>query len=107
MPKISFIAPDGRKCVVEGPVGTSAMLAAKTNGIAGIEAECGGSLSCGTCHVFVASDFVARLPPPSEEEQEMLEFVATERREFSRLSCQIVLTEELDGLELQLPATQF
>ncbi len=82
------------------------MMAARANDVVGIEAECAGSLSCGTCHVYVTPEFSFRLPAPSEQEKEMLEFVAAERREGSRLSCQIVLTDDLDGLTLEIPQTQ-
>lgn len=82
------------------------MVAAKANDVVGIEAECAGSLSCGTCHVYVALEFSSRLPAPSVEEDEMLEFVTAERREGSRLSCQIVLADDLDGLTLEIPETQ-
>jgi 2Fe-2S ferredoxin len=104
--KIVFIAADGARREVQGNAGTSVMSAARANGVVGIEAECAGSLSCGTCHVYVAPEFLSRLPAPSEQEAEMLEFVAAERRESSRLSCQIVFTDDLDGLTLEIPETQ-
>jgi ferredoxin, 2Fe-2S len=81
-------------------------VAARLNGVAGIEAECAGSLSCGTCHVYVTPEFASKLPAASEQEQEMLEFVVAERRTGSRLSCQIMLTDELDGLTLEMPEKQ-
>jgi 2Fe-2S ferredoxin len=82
------------------------MSAARVNDVAGIEAECAGSLSCGTCHVYVTPAFVSRLPTASEQEEEMLGFVAAERRAGSRLACQIMLSDELDGLTLEIPETQ-
>lgn len=104
--KIIFISPDGAQREVQGSVGSSAMRAARSNNVAGIEAECAGSLSCGTCHVYVSQESACKLPAPSEQEAEMLDFVAAERRLGSRLSCQIVLTDELDGLMLEIPSTQ-
>jgi 2Fe-2S ferredoxin len=82
------------------------MSAARGNDVAGIEAECAGSLSCGTCHVYVMPEFISKLPVPSEQEAEMLEFVASERRDGSRLSCQIVFTDDLDGITLEIPEAQ-
>ena len=82
------------------------MMIAITNGVDEILAECGGSLACGTCHVYVEPSQLARLSPPSAAEQDMLSAVAGERRFNSRLSCQIGLSEALDGLVLHLPARQ-
>ena len=82
------------------------MQAAVANNVAGIEADCGGLMTCGTCHVYVREPFAARLPPPDADELAMLEFTAAERRPNSRLSCQIQLTEALDGLAVDLPDTQ-
>jgi 2Fe-2S ferredoxin len=106
LPKVTFIFRAGQPHDVDGTAGSSVMLAARMNDIVGIEAECGGALSCATCHVYVAPEFIARLPAVSDQESEMLECVAAERRDNSRLSCQIVLTEELDGLVLEIPAIQ-
>lgn len=106
MPKIIFISPGRPPREVEAATGTSAMLAARANDVAGIEAECAGSLSCATCHVYVDPRFTSRLPGLSTQEDEMLDFVASERREGSRLSCQLLLTDELDGLTLEIPKTQ-
>ena len=82
------------------------MRAAVMNGLDGILAECGGSLACGTCHVYVEPSQLARLPPPSAVEDEMLDMTASERRPNSRLSCQIVMSDALDGLVLHLPERQ-
>ena len=76
-------------------------------GFIGIEAECGGALSCGTCHVYLTAPASAVLPAPSEAESSMLEVVAAERRSDSRLACQIVITPDLSGLFVEIPATQF
>jgi ferredoxin, 2Fe-2S len=74
--------------------------------VAGIAAECGGCLSCATCHVYVSPEWADRLPPPSEEEQVMVE-CAIEVRDTSRLSCQLTYTDALDGIEIEIPASQY
>jgi 2Fe-2S ferredoxin len=106
MPKITYVHPDGAREELDVPVGTSVMRAAVMNGIDGIVAECGGEMMCATCHVYVAEDQLARTPKMSEEEAAMLEFTASERRPNSRLSCQLTVTPELDGLVVYLPETQ-
>jgi 2Fe-2S ferredoxin len=106
MPEVTYILPDGSKRRVDVPEGTSVMLGAIQNNITGIEAECGGSCACATCHVYVDAAFLPSLAPPSETEQELLTVVAAERRENSRLSCQLVMSAELDGLVVQIPDTQ-
>ena len=97
----------GRTQTVRAKPGVSLMRAATDAGVEGIAADCGGSLSCATCHVYVAADWVAALPAPDRDEASMLEMTAAERRPGSRLSCQIVLTPVLDGLQVQLPVTQY
>ncbi len=87
--------------------GQSLMLAAVAANVQGIEAECGGLMTCGTCHVYVREPHAARLPPPGDDEQGMLEFTASPRRAHSRLACQIELTEALDGLTVDLPESQY
>jgi 2Fe-2S ferredoxin len=106
MPKFIFISESGESAEIEARLGTSAMRAAVFVGLEGILAECGGSLVCGTCHVYVEPAQFAGLPPPSAAEDEMLEMTASERRPNSRLSCQIVMTDALDGLVLYLPERQ-
>ncbi|HEY7840296.1 MAG TPA: 2Fe-2S iron-sulfur cluster-binding protein [Gammaproteobacteria bacterium] len=106
MPKITYIAADGSQTTVEASKGLSVMQAAVNNGIAGIVAECGGACSCATCHVHVDPDWYDRLPAPQGIEQEMLEF-AVGRDETSRLSCQIKITDEVDGLIVHTPASQY
>ncbi|MEO7393255.1 MAG: 2Fe-2S iron-sulfur cluster-binding protein [Ramlibacter sp.] len=86
--------------------GQSLMQAAVAANVRGIEADCGGLMTCGTCHVFVREPHFSRLPPPEADEAGMLEFTAEPRRPNSRLSCQIELTGELDGLTVDLPADQ-
>lgn len=90
-----------------GRVGKSLMEAATKNGIDGIAADCGGLMTCATCHVIVTDDFAKLLPPPNDEELAMLAFTAVPREPNSRLSCQITLTAALDGLTVVLPPTQY
>lgn len=106
MPKVTYIHPDGTEDVLNVPIGTSVMQAAIANGIDGIVAECGGSMMCATCHVYVEEDQLGQTPTQSDDEKAMLEFTASERRPNSRLSCQLVVTPELEGLVVYLPETQ-
>ena len=106
MPKITYIAADGTQATVDATRGLSVMQTAVNNGIAGIVAECGGACSCATCHVHVEPSWYDRLPAPQGIEQEMLEF-AVGRDETSRLSCQIKITDDLDGLTVRTPASQY
>jgi ferredoxin, 2Fe-2S len=106
MPTITFIHPDGRAEPVEAELGDSAMRAAIVHGIDGIVAECGGSLVCATCHVYVEDAWIGRVGPFGGDEDELLAGAAAERRAGSRLSCQIKITPELDGLVLRLPERQ-
>ena len=104
---INFIAPDAGRTCREGKIGQSLMAAAVAGDVDGIAADCGGLLTCATCHVIVAEPFASRLTPPDAEELAMLAFTATPRQPNSRLSCQITLTPELDGLTVELPASQY
>jgi 2Fe-2S ferredoxin len=104
MAKITYIEPDGQRRELDVPDGWSVMEGAVDNGIEGIVAQCGGGCSCATCHVYVVSGDVAE---PAEEELEMLELVAAERKPNSRLSCQLDVGPSLDGLIVQIPDTQY
>ena len=106
MAKITFVQPDGTRRDVEAKTGLTAMEAAKLNLVDGIEAECGGACACATCHVYVDETWRAKAGKPSAMEEDMLDF-AFDVRESSRLSCQIKITDELDGLVLHVPAKQF
>jgi 2Fe-2S ferredoxin len=106
MPSITYIQPDGSSRTLDVPAGTSIMQAAVSNDVAGIVGDCGGSAMCATCHVHVEPGHDAALPPISENEAEMLDFAASGRQENSRLGCQVLLTEELDGLAVRVPDTQ-
>ena len=106
MPKVTYKSPSGVAHEVDVPVGTTVMHAAIKNGIDGIVAECGGVCMCSTCHVFVDESFLDRLPPAQDTEEAVLEIAAEERQPNSRLSCQIKMTEALDGLVVRLPKRQ-
>lgn len=106
MPTIIFFGPTGTETAVQGEVGMSAMRAATENGVVGIDAICGGQCACATCHCYVDDEWISRLAPIEEMEDEMLDDVLAERRPNSRLACQLIITHELDGLILHLPAQQ-
>ncbi|QRG07235.1 2Fe-2S iron-sulfur cluster binding domain-containing protein [Xanthobacter dioxanivorans] len=105
MPRITFITADGTKYPIDARVGESVMRNAIINDIPGIDAECGGSRACATCHVFVDEAFWEQAGSPSKEEGELLEF-SENTRDNSRLSCQIVVSDALDGLVVHIPDTQ-
>jgi ferredoxin, 2Fe-2S len=105
-PKVTYVHPDNARQELEVEVGMSVMQAAVANDIEGIVAECGGSAMCATCHVYLDESDLARAPEMRPEEDEMLEFTASPRRETSRLSCQLVMTAELNGIVVYLPEDQ-
>jgi len=104
---INFIATDARTISIKGKIGQSLMEAAVAGGVEGIAADCGGLLTCATCHVMVCEPFSSRLPAADGEERAMLGFTAAPAVPASRLSCQIRLTAALDGLTVELPASQY
>jgi 2Fe-2S ferredoxin len=106
MPTIHYILKDGSTRSVDAKAGSSVMENAIRGNVRGIDAECGGSCSCATCHVYVDEAFIGLLPPADEMESELLEGVASERLPGSRLSCQITMTASLDGLTVRVPETQ-
>ncbi len=106
MAKIIFVQPDGTQQVVQAEPGWTVMEAAKKEQIRGIEAECGGACACATCHVYVDDAWREKVGKPAEMEEDMLDF-AFEVKESSRLSCQIKVTAELDGLVVRVPDKQF
>ena len=106
MTTITFIHPDGHEKRIPADAGESAMQAATRHDISGILAECGGNAMCATCHVYVDESWLTRLPSIADDEDALLEGTAAERRSNSRLSCQIKLSADLDGLVLHLPERQ-
>ena len=108
MPSITFIQADGRQDILDVPVGTTLMHASVAAGLDGIVGECGGSAMCATCHVYVEQDQeqARALPPVSAVEDAMLDSAASERRNESRLSCQLRVTDAFDGLVVHLPESQ-
>jgi 2Fe-2S ferredoxin len=105
--QIHIVGADGQRRALAAKPGRSLMQTAVDAGISGIAADCGGCLTCATCHVYVDDAWLAKLPAPSQDELAMLEMTSSERRASSRLSCQIVLHETLDGLCVTLPDTQY
>lgn len=106
MAKITFIDSNGERTEVDAKLGESIMRNALDNGIEGIAAECGGCLSCATCHGYVGEAWADKVPEATEDEKVMVE-CAIDVRPTSRLTCQIVMTEELDGIEIEIPASQY
>lgn len=104
---VHLIPPTGEPRTIRGRSGQTLMRAAVDAGIDGIAADCGGCLTCATCHVIVQPGWRDRLPPASPDELGMLEMTAAPHEAGSRLSCQIRLTPLLDGLEVRLPPTQY
>ena len=105
MPKVTYIQPDGSSSVVDATAGDSVMETAVDNDVQGIVAECGGACSCATCHVYVAPEWVDRLPAPDGQEDGMLDCVI-DRKPNSRLSCQIQVSDAIDGLTVNVPESQ-
>ena len=106
MSKIKFIEFSGNEHSVEGIIGESLMEIALSNDVPGIEADCGGSCACGTCHVYIENDWLDKLEEKTDMENSMLEFTDNVN-ENSRLSCQIEFKDDLDGLEVRLPESQY
>jgi 2Fe-2S ferredoxin len=106
LPEITYVQPDGTARVVDAEPGSSVMQAAIGNDIDGIVAECGGNAMCATCHVYVDAAMLGALPEMGPDEDEMLDCTMSPREAGSRLSCQLRVTEELDGLLLRLPPEQ-
>lgn len=107
MAKITYIQPDGSERTCVNFEGMTVMHLAIGNLVDGIDANCGGMMQCGTCHVYIAPEWVDRVGPPSADEAAMLEALdGVEIRPTSRLSCQIQLGEELDGLVVEIPPDQ-
>ncbi|GGA47464.1 2Fe-2S iron-sulfur cluster-binding protein [Pelagibacterium lentulum] len=105
MPQITFIEPDGTRQQVEAEIGATLMETAIRNGVRGIVAECGGACTCATCHVYVDEEWISTTGGPSSMEEDMLDF-AFDVQETSRLSCQIKIRDDLDGLVVRVPSRQ-
>ena len=105
MPKIKYIEHNGKHHDIEVPNGLTVMEGAVQNNIPGIDADCGGSCACATCHVYVDEKWYNKLPNKESAEEDMLD-MAFEPKKLSRLSCQIVISEELDGLVVKMPSKQ-
>ena len=106
MVQIIYVEHDGTEHVVDSQTGVSLMQAAIDNLVPGIDADCGGECSCATCHVMVNENWLEKVGPPGEMEESMLD-LNPERQENSRLSCQVEVSEELDGLRVSMPEFQF
>jgi ferredoxin, 2Fe-2S len=107
VPKVIYVGEAGDERAVDAAVGESVMAAAVKNGVPGIIGECGGNASCATCHVWVEDAFLPLVGMPNDTEEDLLDLGVADRREGSRLSCQIPMTEELDGLTVVVPADQY
>jgi 2Fe-2S ferredoxin len=106
MPQITYVQPNGERRSIPVAPGATVMLTAVANDIPGIVAECGGAAMCATCHVYVDEQSMPLLPPLSEVENEMLDSAASERRENSRLGCQIAMPDGVAELVVHVPANQ-
>ena len=105
MPKIIYNDFSGNQKEIEVPKGLSVMEGAVRNNIPGIDADCGGSMACATCHVYVKEEWFDKLPKKEDGEEDMID-MAYEPNKFSRLSCQLIVSEELEGLVVNLPEKQ-
>ena len=105
MPKISYIEHSGKNHTIEVANGLSVMEGAVQNNIPGIDADCGGSMACATCHVYVKEEWFNKLPKKEDGEEDMLD-MAFEPKKNSRLSCQLMISDQLDGLVVNLPEKQ-
>ena len=102
MPTVTFVHPDGSREAHQAPAGHSVMDCAVDNGVAGIAAQCGGGCTCSTCHCYVAAPWFERVGVPEGDEKDILEYVP-EYQPNSRLSCQVVLSDDLDGIVVEIP----
>ena len=105
MAKIKYIEHNGKEHIIEVQNGLTVMEGAVQNDIPGIDADCGGSMSCATCHVYVKEEWLDKLPTKEDGEEDMLD-MAFEPKNNSRLSCQLIVSDELDGLEVNIPSKQ-
>ena len=105
MPKITYIENNGKSQTIEVDNGLTVMEGAVQNDIPGIDADCGGGMACATCHVYVKEEWLDKIPKKEDGEEDMLD-MAYEPKTNSRLSCQIIVSKELDGLVVNIPSKQ-
>ena len=105
MPKITYITSDKENYTIDVQNGLTVMEGAVQNDIPGIDADCGGGMACATCHVYVKEDWLDKLPKKEDGEEDMLD-MAFEPKKNSRLSCQLIVSDELDGLIVNIPSKQ-
>ena len=105
MPKITYIEFTGKSHIIDVPKGLTVMEGAVQNNIPGIDADCGGGMACATCHVYVKEEWLNKIPKAEDAEVDMID-MAYEPKKNSRLSCQIIVNDELDGLEVTTPEKQ-
>ena len=106
MAKVTFIQPDGRSCTIDAVVGDTLAMSALGSLVPGIVGECGGAMSCATCHVFIDESWTDAVGGPGKDEIGMLDLAAVLATDRSRLSCQIVIAEDLSGLVVHIPERQ-
>ncbi len=106
MPKITYIEHSGKEHVVEVASGLTVMEGARDNGVPGIEADCGGACACSTCHAYIDPTWVEKIPAMEAMEEDMLDFAYETKPGLSRLTCQIKVTDSMDGLVVNLPEKQ-
>ena len=106
MAKITYVEHNGKEHVVEVANGLTVMEGARDNNIPGIEADCGGACACSTCHVYVDEAWTDKLPPKDDMEEDMLDFAYEPNPAKSRLTCQLKVTDALDGLRVKMPEKQ-
>jgi 2Fe-2S ferredoxin len=107
MPVVTYVQHDGEERRIEMAAGESLMQGALSNGVQGIVGECGGGLACATCHCYIDEAWIDRVGEPSDVERQMLECVTAEMRPGSRLGCQVAVSDDLNGLVVRLPESQF
>ena len=105
MPKITYVTQDNKNFTIDVQNGLTVMEGAVQNDIPGIDADCGGGMACATCHVYVQDEWLSKLPKKEDGEEDMLD-MAFEPKQNSRLSCQLIVSDDLDGLTVNIPSKQ-
>jgi 2Fe-2S ferredoxin len=106
VPKVTFIDSSGQAVAIDAAAGESLMSTAVRHGVPGVVGECGGNASCATCHVYIDDAYLPRLEPIGDMEEDLLDLGVSDRRPGSRLSCQIRVRDELDGMVVHTPESQ-